>query len=264
MPGRALTRNQKALFARNRANGAKSTGPRTVEGKAMSSWHALTQGLTAQTPRDEAAVAYRDRRIAEPAAVVAPREAFERGLVARLASAFQRRERVGELASGSFETALPIGPPSPGAILTLNARCRHVLEAIDRDRASTEQENAVCHRPSAALRRVEEDAAETWIAERTQRSIFSNPIKAVDEPRSARKAPTRRPSSSPSRRPPHWRWSWPSAAASGSAVSPAARAATSTVGPVGASPPEDALLQTDVGRITGRLGVEAASKSRPS
>ena len=154
MPTRVVAHNRRALVARNRASAAKSTGPRTAAGKAVSSKNALTQGLTAQTPRDEQAVADRDRRIADPAAVVAPRDACEQGLVARLAPALQRLERADHLESRSFELALPIGPQSPCAILTLSARCRHAFEVINRDRATAVQEIAVCHRRLAASQRV--------------------------------------------------------------------------------------------------------------
>jgi len=156
MPARTLTHNQKALCAHNRANAAKSPGPVMEGRKAVSSRNALTHALTAQTPRDEADVADRDRRLAELTAVIAPRDAYEHGLTARLASAFQRLERADHPKSRSFEVALPIGPQSAGAILTLNARCRHAFEVIDRHRATAVQAIATSHRWLAALRRVEE------------------------------------------------------------------------------------------------------------
>jgi hypothetical protein len=154
MPTRALIHTQKALVARNWANCAKSTGPRTAAGKAVSAKNALTHGLTAQTARDEADVADRDRRIAELAAVIEPRDAYEQGLLARLASAFQRLKRADHLESQSFDVAPPIGPQSAGAILTL-AGGRHAFERIERDRAAAGAALAGHHQGPAALRRVE-------------------------------------------------------------------------------------------------------------
>jgi len=128
MPARTLSHNQKGLVARNRANAAKSTGPRTAAGKAVSAKNALTHGLTAQTPRDEADVADRDRRIAELAAVIAPGDAYEQGLVAGLASAVQRLERADHLERRTFEVALPLGLRRTGAIRTLNSRYGHAVD----------------------------------------------------------------------------------------------------------------------------------------
>jgi hypothetical protein len=61
---RRLTEKEKERRARDRANARASTGPRTVVGKARASRNAITHGLTANGPIDDAEAADRDRRAA--------------------------------------------------------------------------------------------------------------------------------------------------------------------------------------------------------
>ena len=153
----------------------------------MSSKNALTHGLAARTPRDEADVADRDRRIAALEEVVAPRCAYERGMVARPASALQRRERADHRESRSVELALPIGPRSAGAILTLDARCRRGFEAIDRDRAGAVREIATGHGQRAARRRVEGIGGAIPLYETNREADFPELDQGVGRGRSGRR-----------------------------------------------------------------------------
>ena len=86
----------------NRSNALKSTGPRTVEGKARSSRNALTHGLTAQEiviPGEDAA-AYQsfEQQIIDD---LKPNGSCEFDLIARLAATFWRLRRIPR-----FEAAL--------------------------------------------------------------------------------------------------------------------------------------------------------------
>ena len=158
MPARQPTHHERQLADQRRANGAKSKGPKSAGGKARASKNALTHGLTAETPRDEADQADRDRRIEELVEVFAPRDANELAIVARLASAYQRLERADHYESQAFEVALKVGPQSSGAILALNPRCQTAFELVNRYRATAVNEVGLCHRLLVALRRAEEVA----------------------------------------------------------------------------------------------------------
>jgi hypothetical protein len=59
-----LTPKERARTQWNRANAKASTGPRTAAGKARASRNAITHGLAANGPIDEAEAADRDRRAA--------------------------------------------------------------------------------------------------------------------------------------------------------------------------------------------------------
>lgn len=158
MCARQPSHHQRQLADQRRANGAKSNGPKTAAGKERACKNALTHGLTAETPRDEADQADRDRRIAELVEVFEPRDANELALIARLASAYQRLERADHYESQAFQVALKVGPQSSGAILALNPRCQTAFELVNRYRATAVNEVGLCHRLLAALRRAEEVA----------------------------------------------------------------------------------------------------------
>lgn len=141
-----------AVLARNRANGNKSTGPRAARGKARSRLNAITRGLRAEGPVDDAAVRDLERRAAALAEVLAPENAFEDALVARLATAFQRLERVEELERDAFDGTMSFRVQSDGAKLANNSRCRQTFNVLDRYRASAANARFNTVRPLEALR----------------------------------------------------------------------------------------------------------------
>jgi hypothetical protein len=140
MAPRRPTDKEIAIRARNRANAQKSTGPRTAAGKARSAMNALTHGLRAETPRDEADVADRARRAALLMETFAPTDAFETALVHRMAAAFQRLERADHLESQAFDSAVMLKEPTPGAIITQQQRVQAGFSAINRYRATAQQD----------------------------------------------------------------------------------------------------------------------------
>ena len=86
----------------NRANGRKSRGPRTAEGKARSRWNAMSHGLCAQSPVLPGEDADRYRALLDDfVARFAPAEGPERELVERMALEFwrMRRARAAETAA---------------------------------------------------------------------------------------------------------------------------------------------------------------------
>ena len=109
-----LTAKERERRARNRANARASTGPRTAAGKARASRNAITHGLAARGPVDEAEVADRDRRAAALALEIAPEGPVEAALVDRLAAAFQRLETADPLEARLFDGAFRPGDVPPG------------------------------------------------------------------------------------------------------------------------------------------------------
>ena len=90
-------------LAANRANAAKSTGPRTPEGKAVSRFNALVHGMAAQTsvlPDEEDAELLELAQAVE--ADLRPRGAVERALVGRVVSILWRLRRVGQAEEGLY------------------------------------------------------------------------------------------------------------------------------------------------------------------
>jgi hypothetical protein len=140
MPPRQPTEKELNIRARNRANARKSTGPRTAAGKRRSAMNALTPGLRAQTPRDEADVADRARRAALLADTLEPEDDFEAALVHRMASAFQRLEKADHLESQAFDSAVVLRETTPGAIVTNQQRVQAGFAAINRYRATAQQD----------------------------------------------------------------------------------------------------------------------------
>ena len=105
-------------IAANRRNAARSTGPRTAEGKARSRRNAVQHGLTAETviPSLEEAAAYQSlqQQLIED---FCPTTAIERELVARLASLFWRLRRATRIETGLFEQCTPRAPENPTAFI---------------------------------------------------------------------------------------------------------------------------------------------------
>ncbi len=138
MPARALTGKQLAIRERNRASAQKSTGPRTVAGKARSARNALTHGLTAESPRDEADVADRAQRAALLIETFQPADDFELALIHRMAAAFQRLERADHLESQALDSAFSLRPRTAGAVLANQTRMQTGFSAINRYRATAQ------------------------------------------------------------------------------------------------------------------------------
>ena len=113
-------------LAVNRANAAKSTGPRTPEGKARSSQNARTHGFTASTfvvvrleDLDEIAHLHTDL-----IAIYQPVNSQEMFALDSMAIAQQEMRRASRLGSGIFNPLLP-HEPRPGRRWRLVARYRN-------------------------------------------------------------------------------------------------------------------------------------------
>ena len=99
----------------NRQNAAKSTGPKTNEGKRQSRRNAVRHGLTAETVVDalEDPADYKAFE-ASVAAGYDPQTAVERELVLRLASLLWRLRRATAIETGLFQIQISgeLGEPS--------------------------------------------------------------------------------------------------------------------------------------------------------
>jgi hypothetical protein len=113
-----------AILARHRANAKKSTGPRTAAAKARSRRNAVTHGLTAEQSLHGAAMRDVARRAAALVRTFTPENDFDDALVARMATAFQRLERVERLERDTLDSTMTFRPQSDGAKLANNNRCR--------------------------------------------------------------------------------------------------------------------------------------------
>jgi hypothetical protein len=157
---RRLTEKEKERRARNRANAKASTGPRTAAGKARASRNAITHGLTARGPIDEAEAADRDRRAAALARDLEPESDVERALVDRLAAAFQRLEKSDHLEAQVFDGAFRLGDVPPGVILSKQPHCRQTFAVLNRYRATAAGELSHTLRLLEGLREARRRAAE--------------------------------------------------------------------------------------------------------
>jgi len=153
MPPRQPTDKEVTIRTRNRANARKSTGPRTAAGKTRAAMNALTHGLRAETPRDEADVEDRARRTALLADTLEPEDAFEQALVHRMAAAFQRLEKADHLESQAFDSAAQLRATTPGAIVTNQQRVQTGFAAINRYRATAQQDLFNAYRMLEVYRR---------------------------------------------------------------------------------------------------------------
>lgn len=91
-------------IAANRRNAQRSTGPRTLRGKLQSRQNAFQHGLTAETIVASVEDAEEYRKLERGLICdFAPTTAFERVLVARLASLVWRARRATQIESGLFE-----------------------------------------------------------------------------------------------------------------------------------------------------------------
>ncbi|MGD0043580.1 MAG: hypothetical protein ABSE84_24765 [Isosphaeraceae bacterium] len=87
-----------AQIEANRVNAQKSTGPRTLEGKARARLNALKHGMSARTVLPHEDPKQLEDRIQQFITDMQPRNALERDLVcqaARLSWEIERAERVG-------------------------------------------------------------------------------------------------------------------------------------------------------------------------
>ena len=161
MPPRQPTEKERNIRDRNRANARKSTGPRTAAGKTRAAMNALTHGLRAETPRDEADVEDRAARAALLARTLEPADDFEVALVHRMAAAFQRLEKADHLESQAFDSAVQLRPTTAGAIVTQQQRVQTGFAAINRYRATAQQDLFNAYRMLEVYRRERgRDAAE--------------------------------------------------------------------------------------------------------
>ncbi|MEO1090349.1 MAG: hypothetical protein AAFX81_06945 [Pseudomonadota bacterium] len=131
---------QRSVALRNRANARRSTGPRSIAGKVRAAANALTHGLTAESPRDEAEAADRQRRAAVLAMELVPETPLEQALVARMAAALQRLERADRLEVQAFEAATGWGDSTSGKALMANRRCQFTFLLVNRYRATANGE----------------------------------------------------------------------------------------------------------------------------
>ena len=127
----------------NQLNASKSTGPRTLHGKARSRLNALTHGLTAQTVVDviEDADAFRSFAL-EVAAGYRATSPFQKELVRRLTSLLWRLRRAHAVETGLFNIhvrlqrefrPLPDSQTNPGPLKLL---CSD--ESLSRDSGTAE------------------------------------------------------------------------------------------------------------------------------
>ena len=95
-----------AQIAANRRNAAKSTGPKTTEGKAVASRNALRHGLTAcqLVLFDEGLADFR-RFYTELLAALAPADAFEETLAERVVLGAWRLRRMGRIEAAVLKNA---------------------------------------------------------------------------------------------------------------------------------------------------------------
>jgi hypothetical protein len=98
----------------SRRNGMRSQGPRTPEGKQNSRMNALKHGMTAQTPvlPGEDPEAFR-QRVDDFMEALAPRDAVERFLVERVATASWKIERADRVEAARLAAILRAAPAVP-------------------------------------------------------------------------------------------------------------------------------------------------------
>ena len=202
-PFRAAVSSTAARAAASRANGAKSRGPRTAEGKARSAQNALKHGLSARKhvllPDDSRA----EFKALEGALLeeLRPEGALQTLLVHRLVAAAWRLARADRLEFGLLtgDGALE----SPGRVLVRDGRAAGVLRpwcatgAVPRPSSSAPSRRLGRSRPRPAKwrepRRMTQNCAQTG-RKATRMAHETNPMRA----RSVTKAPQKRQQTNPS------------------------------------------------------------------
>ncbi|MEO1092410.1 MAG: hypothetical protein AAFX81_17455 [Pseudomonadota bacterium] len=140
MPARRPTTKEVAIRERNRVSARASTGPRTALGKATAARNALTHGLRAESPRDEADIADRQARAALLMQTFEPADDFELALLHRMAAAFHRLEKADHLESQTFDAGTAIDGQTSGRILTVQSKVQASFGAINRYRATAQHD----------------------------------------------------------------------------------------------------------------------------
>jgi hypothetical protein len=154
---RAAIRNTVARAQASRANGAKSRGPRTAEGKARSARNALKHGLSAKKhvllPDDSRA----EFKALEGALLeeLRPEGALQTLLVHRLVAAAWRLARADRLEFGLLTDGAAL--ESPGRVLVRDGRAAGVFATLVRYRGGAQAE---FFRILKALRALQAEAAE--------------------------------------------------------------------------------------------------------
>jgi hypothetical protein len=170
------------IFA-NRENSKLSTGPSTLEGKAVSSSNAITHGLSAADPvlphedRDQFNALLRRYQ-----SDFAPTTAHEEFLIAQMAGARWKLDRAERIENAMFAAL-----ESPGDRATTEALMAQAFiekdtgngfACLDRYRASLERTYHRCVRELRATRKEQNEASSTELAEKKFEQLLKKMLEA--------------------------------------------------------------------------------------
>jgi hypothetical protein len=148
---RRLTRKEIAIRERNRLNAQRSTGPKTVDGKARASRNAVRHGLAAADAVDPRERVEADGHHAALERALRPRDRLAAGIVERMAQALARLDRIDRLESGLCD-----GPGEPAGAPAVDPAALRRLSGLDRYRARALAALARSRRELDAAHRISE------------------------------------------------------------------------------------------------------------